>query len=125
VLDNGPLFTSAGLIEIEGSASSGVRLADRNEADGRIEWQDKLPAPDSGAWLLQDSELALVLGTAPRDGQLALSGYRLDTGSLAWRVSLLGNNVVVSPAPVPVPVPGVLVQPALSVSGCTCPPAGP
>jgi outer membrane protein assembly factor BamB len=122
-LDTGPLFTSAGLIEIEGIVSTGVRIADRNEADGRIEWQDMLPARDDNhPLLLQYGQLALVGGAAVRPGQpTQLSAYRLDTGSLAWRVSLPGNALV---SPVSVPGPGALVQPALLIVGCTDPPPG-
>lgn len=130
VLDAGPLFTSAGLIEIEGAEGSGpVRIVDRDAADGRIDWQDTLSAPDTSGGvgylagpLLQDGQLALVLGIAVRHGQpTPLSAYRLDTGSLAWRVTL-PENAVVSPALVSAPGPGVLLQPALPVSGCTGPP---
>ena len=129
VLDAGPLFTPAGLTEIEGAESSGpVRIVDRDAADGRIEWQDTLPAPDIGGGegyaagpLLRDGQLALVLGAAFRHGQpTPLSAYRLDSGSLAWRVTM-PENAVSSPVPVSAPGPGVLIQPALSVSGCTGP----
>jgi outer membrane protein assembly factor BamB len=130
MLDTGPLFTSAGLIEIEGDEGSGpLRIVDRDAADGQINWQDTLSAPDIGGGvgylagpLLQDGQLALVLGIAVRHGQpTPLSAYRLDTGSLAWRVTL-PENAVVSPVLLPAPGPGVLLQPALPVSGCTGPP---
>jgi outer membrane protein assembly factor BamB len=41
----GPLLTAAGVTDIEGTAANGPAvIVDRGAADGRIRWQDKLPA---------------------------------------------------------------------------------
>jgi outer membrane protein assembly factor BamB len=132
ILDAGPLFTSAGIIETENTGS--VRIVDRDAGDGRIAWQDALPAPATGAGagagygtepILADGPLLLLSGAAFRQGQpTTLSAYRLDNGGLAWRVTL-PENTVSAPVPVLDARPGVLVQPALPVFGCTGPAAGP
>jgi outer membrane protein assembly factor BamB len=116
----GPLLTAAGVIDIEGTAAKGpAAIVDRDAADGRIRWQDKLQQQFSDAGqgmvqLVQAGQLTLVQSNAG-PGQVTLSAYRLDDGSLAWQTSLPEN---VADSPDPVPGQGVLVQPDLPFSGC-------
>ena len=116
----GPLLTAAGVIDIEGTAANGLEtIVDRDAADGRIRWQDKLQQQSSTAWqgmeLVQAGQLALVKGN-PTPGQpVTLSALRLDDGSLAWQATLPEN---VADSPDFVPGQGVLVQPNLPFSGC-------
>jgi outer membrane protein assembly factor BamB len=116
----GPLLTAAGVIDIEGTAANGLEaIVDRDAADGRIRWQDKLQQQSSNAWqgmeLVQAGQLALVKDD-PTPGQpVTLSALRLDDGSLAWQ-AMLPENVADSPALVP--GQGVLVQPDMPFSGC-------
>ena len=115
-----PLLTAAGVIDIEGTAANGLEtIVDRDAADGRIRWQDKLQQQSSTAWqgmeLVQAGQLALVKGN-PTPGQpVTLSALRLDDGSLAWQATLPEN---VADSPDFVPGQGVLVQPNLPFSGC-------
>jgi outer membrane protein assembly factor BamB len=116
----GPLLTAAGVIDLEGTAAKGpAAIVDRDAADGRIRWQDKLQQQFSDAGqgmvqLVQAGQLTLVQSNAG-PGQVTLSAYRLDDGSLAWQTSLPEN---VADSPDPVPGQGVLVQPDLPFSGC-------
>lgn len=116
----GPLLTAAGVIDIEGTAANGLEaIVDRDAADGRIRWQDKLQQQSSNAWqsmeLVQAGQLALVKGD-PTPGQpVTLSALWLGNGSLAWQATLPAN---VADSPDFVPGQGVLVQPDLPFSGC-------
>jgi len=117
----GPLLTTAGLTDVEGTAANGpLAIVDRDAADGRIRWRDTLPQPASDAGqgteqLVQAGQLALVQGSANAGQQATLSAYQLADGRLAWQVTEPENVEV---PPVPVPGLGFLVQPDLPLSGC-------
>ena len=116
----GPLLTAAGVIDIEDTAANGLEaIVDRDAADGRIRWQDKLQHQSSDAWqgmeLVQAGQLALVKDDPPPGQPVTLSALRLDDGSLAWQATLPAN---VADSPDFVPGQGVLVQPDLPFSGC-------
>jgi outer membrane protein assembly factor BamB len=117
----GPLLTAAGVIDVEGTAAKGpAAIVDRDAADGRIRWQDKLQQQFSNSGqgmeqLVQAGQLALVQSNATPGQPVTLSAYWLDDGSLAWQTTLPEN---VADSPDLVPGQGVLVQPDLPFSGC-------
>ena len=117
----GPLLTSAGVIDIDGTAANGrVAIVDRDASDGRIRWRDTLQqsASDAGQGteqLVQAGQLVLVQSNAAAGQPVTLSEYWLDNGGLAWQITLPEKMDV---APVPVPGQGVLVQPDGPFSGC-------
>ena len=121
VVGAGPLLTTAGVIDLEGTAAKGpAAIVDRDAADGRIRWQDKLQQQFSNAGqgmeqLVQAGQLALVQSNATPGQPVTLSAYWLDDGSLAWQTRLPEN---VADSPDLVPGRGVLVQPDLPFSGC-------
>jgi len=121
LVGTGPLLTADGVIDVEGTAATGpLALVDRDAADGRIRWQDRLPQSVSAAGqdierLVQAGQLMLVQGNSAGHQPATLSAYRLQNGSLAWQ-TILPENMAVSP--VSVPGQGVLVQPDAPSSGC-------
>jgi hypothetical protein len=74
-----PLLTAAGVIDLEGTAAKGpVAIVDRDAADGRIRWQDKLQQQFSNAGqsmeqLVQAGQLALVQSNATPGQPVTLS----------------------------------------------------
>jgi outer membrane protein assembly factor BamB len=121
IVGAGPLPTPAGVIDIEGTASNGpVAIVDRDAADGQVRWQNTLPQTPSNAGqgteqLVRAGQLVLLQSNATSGRLATLSAYLLDSGSLAWQVSLPQNVEV---PPVVVPGQGVLVQPDGPFSGC-------
>ena len=109
-----PLVTSTDVVAAEGQPA--VRLVDRAAADGRVRWQEALPAPPSSPQqVIQAGPLAVLPGTPTWPASVApLLAYQLSSGRPAWRVDM--------PAFVqaqPVLTPGrMLVQAADLVTAC-------